>query len=992
MHLDAGLISQFVKATNDDKPVKREEIVYGTVVVYDGKKYVKMDGSELLTPISATTKVEDDERVIVTIKDHSAIVTGNLTSPSASNHDVEIIGTKISEFEIIVADKVDTKELTAVSGRIDDLETEFLTVTDSFTAVNGKIKNLETDNVDIKNSLTAAEANITKLTTNDATITGRLDAADAKINSLQTDNATINNTLTAQNANITNLQSSHAEFEEATVERFEAAEADITKLNTDKLNATDADIKYATIENLDVATGKITSLESTFGDFEALTTNKLAANEANIEELETKYAEIENLDTKYANIDFANIGEAAVEKIFAGSGLIKDIVVGDGTITGNLVGVTIKGDLIEGGTVVADKLVVKGTDGLYYKLNTDGVTTETEQTDYNSLNGSIITAKSITATKISVTDLVAFGATIGGFKITDNAIHSVVKDSVNNTTRGIYLDNSGQIAIGDASNCIKYYKDTDGTYKLYISADSMKLSSGTSMSSLASDVATVKDTANIAKSTAEAANSNAANALGTAGQANTTAESAKSIADSAYTKATNAKDTADQAITRISTAETNIEKNAQQIALTATKKEVSESLEGYYTKQQADAAIKVSADNITSSVFSTYATKDELASTVTQTNTAIEQASNNILLTASKTYATQTDLEATDDKIDSLDVGGRNYLLKSNRFESKGSGSSGITTSLDDGVLVVDVHGTSAWVELTHINNNNVITDNFKTGDEFVFSMEIKRSGSSTEHPTCQVALNERFLNMIGTISGEYTTVYYTGIWNASKSPYFRLFWSNCVDTFYIRKPKFERGNKPTDWTPAQEDVDEGIDNAANSAGAAKAAADNNARMISQALIEINGIKNTISTLVTGQNGESLMVQTENGWQFNMTSVLNALDSTANDIDGLNNSLSDTDNKVNTLDNAVDDFGKYTDAIQIVIDEGHPCIILGEKDSDFKVKINNTAIKLMQGTKSPAVITNDQIEIETAYVKGQIQQGNFAWAARSNGNYGLVWR
>jgi hypothetical protein len=96
MHLDAGLISQFVKATNDDKPVKREEIVYGTVVVYDGKKYVKMDGSELLTPISATTKVEDDERVIVTIKDHSAIVTGNLTSPSASNHDVEIIGTKIS--------------------------------------------------------------------------------------------------------------------------------------------------------------------------------------------------------------------------------------------------------------------------------------------------------------------------------------------------------------------------------------------------------------------------------------------------------------------------------------------------------------------------------------------------------------------------------------------------------------------------------------------------------------------------------------------------------------------------------------------------------------------------------------------------------------------------------------------------------------------------------------------------------------------------------
>ena len=45
------------------------------------------------------------------------------------------------------------------------------------------------------------------------------------------------------------------------------------------------------------------------------------------------------------------------------------------------------------GGLIADKLVVKGENGLYYKLNTDGVTTETEQTEYNSLNGSVITAK-----------------------------------------------------------------------------------------------------------------------------------------------------------------------------------------------------------------------------------------------------------------------------------------------------------------------------------------------------------------------------------------------------------------------------------------------------------------------------------------------------------------------------------------------------------------------------------------------------------------------
>ena len=132
--------------------------------------------------------------------------------------------------------------------------------------------------------------------------------------------------------------------------------------------------------------------------------------------------------------------------------MIGDLVVGDGTVTGTLVGVTIHGDLIEGGTIVADKLVIKGADGLYYKLNTDGETVSSEQTEYNSLNGKVIIAKSITAEKIAVDDLVAFEATLGGFKITESSIYSGVKETANNTTRGIYMDDRGQFSIGDANN------------------------------------------------------------------------------------------------------------------------------------------------------------------------------------------------------------------------------------------------------------------------------------------------------------------------------------------------------------------------------------------------------------------------------------------------------------------------------------------------------------------------------------------------------------
>lgn len=410
MALSNELISQFAKITTEKEETKTEEVVYGTTVSYNDTVYVKLDGSDRLTPITSTTVVKPDERVTVMIKDHSAIVTGNLSSPSARNSDVEELGTQISEFDTIIANKVDTEELNATNARIDTLNA---------------------DTVNIRKDLNAANANIETLTA---------------------DNVTINETLNAQSASIDNLEAN-------------------------KLSVEIADAKYATIENLEATNVSVNNLSSTYADFKNTTTTKLAAVDASIENLETNKLSAASADLKYANIDFSNIGQAAIEEFYAKSGIIKDLTIEGGTITGELVGVTIKGDLIEGGTVVADKLVVKGENGLYYKLNTDGVTTEAQQTEYNSLNGSVITAKSITATKISVTDLVAFDATIGGFKITENSIYSGTKESASNTTRGIYLDNDGQAVFGDASNYLKYYKDTDNTYKLAISANSVFLTS-----------------------------------------------------------------------------------------------------------------------------------------------------------------------------------------------------------------------------------------------------------------------------------------------------------------------------------------------------------------------------------------------------------------------------------------------------------------------------------------------------------------------------------
>ena len=224
----------------------------------------------------------------------------------------------------------------------------------------------------------------------------------------------------------------------------------------------------------------VKAVAKSYGEFARLTTENFKAVNADIENLNTKKLDAESANIKFANIDFSNIGKAAMEYFYAQSGLIKDVVVGDQKITGHLIGVTISGDLIEGNTVKAEKLVVLGEDGLYYKLNVNALGEAVASSDakyQNGLDGSVIIAKSVTAEKVSVKDLVAFGATIGGLNITDGSLYSGVKDSINNTTQGFYVDKNGQLYLGDAEHFLRYYKAKDGTYKLAISAKSVTFGS-----------------------------------------------------------------------------------------------------------------------------------------------------------------------------------------------------------------------------------------------------------------------------------------------------------------------------------------------------------------------------------------------------------------------------------------------------------------------------------------------------------------------------------
>lgn len=166
-----------------------------------------------------------------------------------------------------------------------------------------------------------------------------------------------------------------------------------------------------------------------------------------------------------------------------------------------------------------------------------------------------------------------------------------------------------------------------------------------------------KEDAAAAQSTADTAKANAATAQTAADNAKTAADNAQAAADEAQSAADKAQEDVNALAVRVTTAETNITQNAEQIALRATKTEVAQTLGGYYTKSEADAALSIKADEISQTVSNTYTTKDEF--------NALEVGGRNLLRytetlpivdsvrseAAISRYTTSNQLVATDDGI-----------------------------------------------------------------------------------------------------------------------------------------------------------------------------------------------------------------------------------------------------------------------------------------------------------------------------------------------------
>lgn len=427
MALSKNLISDFVKATTDDKKTAEETTLYGTIVEYNGSKYVRLDGSDMLTPYTATVAAKAGERVRVSVGKHSATVTGNVSSPAARTGDVEELGQKVDTFDAVVANKATIKDLEVERARVDDLVVDNVVIKNQLTADSAEIKDLKADNVDIKGKLTARDAEIENLKAN------KIDAEVVSANY-------------------------------ATIKNLEATQASVKELSANKANVTD----------LTAATGRIDKLESKDIETDKLIAGKaditdLTAATGRIDNLESKNIETDNLVAKKADIDLANVNNAWINKGVLKDGSIGSAAIHEGAVTNAKIAdatieaakiKSINADSIVAGTIKTERLIITGPDGQDSIVKAINIANGVSEAEANG--------QKIQAASIDVVDLSAFQAKIAQFDMSQNAIYSG-KLAINDPTSGVYISTTG-FGLGDGAltskkeSPIQMY--ADGVFKL----------------------------------------------------------------------------------------------------------------------------------------------------------------------------------------------------------------------------------------------------------------------------------------------------------------------------------------------------------------------------------------------------------------------------------------------------------------------------------------------------------------------------------------------
>lgn len=1128
MVLPNDLITEFAKLTTPVKETNRESTHNATIVDYNGEQFAKIDGSELLTPINKTTSIKNGERVMVMIKNHTATVIGNMTSPSPSSSDIDEVVDQVTKVEILVADKVSTSDFDAQVGRIDTLFSDNVIIKDTVTANTALINDITAANVVITDRLTVAEAAIEDL---DAT---KVDADIAEITYAKISD------LEATDADIQNLRATYASFEVATTNRLTAIDATIDNL----------DSTYATIVDLNVERARIDELEATNADI-----TNLEAEVADINTLMFGSASGDVIQSTFSNAVIASLSSAQIKSAMIESVSAAKITSGD-IITNN---VRVKSE--DGKLLISDETIQISDDSrVRVQIGKDG------NNDYSiniwDTSGNLMFSEggiSDSAIKDAIIrdDMVSDTANISAHKLNIDSLFEEINDSTKTIKSSrVYLDDEGQtldVVFTDLSSDVDALETTVSSQGTELSIVQGQISSkvwqqdidtasdvmNTRYSSLEQTVdsinLTIADHTSMINEKAEAREmesvvdqiialetnlsgfkSTVSSTYATKNALNNTTN----IASQAYEKTALQSDVTNYAQLNSDTASKwgfSVDEEAADgvwyIMNTLSRDkfisgwhdcnggerfrisfEISTSCKGNSSNGGTDSVYRGTAiglygyDATGKSVGITYTDRvmataeatptkiefvaavnanarkfrifiqtesfgnfsgsikvrnirvekiDKTLETIVVSNRSrIDQHDDSISAAVTRISTNETDISSlrltaagltsrvtntekdtetalinaanAQSDIDNLEIGGRNLFENSGKLSTGAIGqyfapeTPPYTITMEEDSTAPG--GSCAMCAIGEIataltNGGFYLSGQFGNyiskmvaGETYTVSVWIKGSRNIAYGAITAEFLKNSYRQDTNNLTTEWQRFIVTGVYNGNTTSsvaitfyYNSLIQSN--DVFYIAAPKIEKGNKATDWTCAPEDMA-----TADDLDAIQSSIDSTDSRVGTVESLIQQLSESISMLITDGNGESMMMQTANGWTFSTGEIQNAVNSALENLAELADNLGSTDSTVDSLKQAVTDLGVLNDYVKIGTYEDEPCIELGESDSNFKLIITNTRIMFMEGSGVPAYINNQSLFIKKAVIQEELQQGEFVWKARANGNLGLIWK
>lgn len=178
--------------------------------------------------------------------------------------------------------------------------------------------------------------------------------------------------------------------------------------------------------------------------------------------------------------------------------------------------------------------------------------------------------------------------------------------------------------------------------------------------------------------------------------------------------------------------------------------------------------------------------------------------------------------QGAKDSIDNLEIGGRNLFIETDYENIKTQGSASACGWYNVNDLIARIVDDNSEKAAKMAGNEWTVAQyvNVEAGKTYTMScfarLETERSGAKLQfRPDVLQVLNLNFDKDLTTNYQKFTYTWTCGVGGIER---IHIRTGDANDVLYVKKIKFEKGNKATDWSPAPEDVDAGIDEANSNA------------------------------------------------------------------------------------------------------------------------------------------------------------------------------